>query len=149
MNCILTSAFSLSHWNIWSLALFMLITEVIVFFIVQFGNFYIEVCEYILAFLRPALVYWKKYANWKWAWRVLFCILYKESIAEYNYSYPSREQKILVSVTSAWGQTYKYRIWVVQTPGAASLCDLNCYFLLTSHFCNLQSYSAQGNLKTW
>lgn len=60
MNCILTSALFLCHWNIWSLALFILIAEVIVFSIVQFGNFYTEVCEYTSAFLGPALVYWKK-----------------------------------------------------------------------------------------
>lgn len=131
-------------------ALFMLIAEVIVFFIVQFVNFYTKVYEYTLAFLGPALVYCKKLPAKIDLGEFCFAFCLKKALQ--NIIAPiilENKKYLLVSVTSAWGQTYKYRIWVVQTPGAASLCDLNYYFLLSSHFCNVRLYSAQKNLKTW
>lgn len=56
MNCILTTVVFISL-KYFEFVLFMLKEEVTVLFIVPFFNFYVEGCEYTVAFLGPTVVY--------------------------------------------------------------------------------------------
>lgn len=56
MNCNLTTVVFISL-RYFEFVLFMLIAEVIVLFIVQVFNFYLEGCEHTSAFLASTVVY--------------------------------------------------------------------------------------------
>lgn len=85
-------------------ALFMMITEIIVSFIVQFGNFYIEVCEYTLAFSGPALDYCKKLPAKNELGEFCFAFCLKTALQNIIIAIPLENKNYsLVSVTSAWG----------------------------------------------